>query len=391
MKTELITDLTVSALLEGFDYNETEEKGLYGMGGKLTIQPEYQRNYIYASGGRDEAVVQSVLRGHPIGILYFYASGPDHYEVLDGQQRITSLGRFLLNKFSIDPRSDRPRNFDALNDDQKKLFLNYKLLIYICQGTESEIKEWFRTINIAGIPLNEQELNNAAYSGPFVTAAKTEFSNSANTENQKRAHYMQGNVKRQDYLATALGWVAGRDQCSVCDYMQRHRRDTDIADLKSYFDVVLGWAATTFIGTAPEMSSLDWGDLYRRFNKQSYDPKELWQKVEQLQDDPYIENRKGIYEYLLGGEEQPQLLHVRIFSEAVKKRVYKEQTDKAKAKSISNCPDCAKETKGEKRTKIWSIKEMEADHVTPWSRGGLTDERNCEMLCQRHNRLKGNR
>src|SRR5574344_1393336 len=202
METQLRTDITVKDICEGFVYNELEGKGLFGLAGKLTIQPEYQRNYIYADGKKDVAVIDSILKGYPLGIIYFNKVSNDKFEVLDGQQRITSFGRYVTNKFSIQIDGN-DHIFDGLSKDQKEKILNTKLLIYECEGTESEIKEWFKTINIAGVPLNEQELLNALYSGGFVNAAKQVFSNSQNAEVQKWSHYVRGDVKRQDYLAEA--------------------------------------------------------------------------------------------------------------------------------------------------------------------------------------------
>ena len=207
MKTTLRTDITINDICKGFTYNELEGKGLYGLSGKLTIQPEYQRNYIYADGTRDVAVIESILKGYPLGILYFVKTGEETFEVLDGQQRITSFGRYVIGKFAV--KVDGMENyFSGLNEDLQQKILNTKLLIYECEGTETEIKEWFKTINIAGIPLNEQELLNAIYSGKFVTEAKREFSNSQNSNVQKWKAYVKGDVKRQDFLSCSLDWVS---------------------------------------------------------------------------------------------------------------------------------------------------------------------------------------
>lgn len=203
MKTELRTDITVEEICKGFQYSQLEGKGLFGLGGRLVIQPEYQRNYIYAEAKREEGVIDSLLKGYPIGLLYFVKAG-DRLEVLDGQQRITSVGRFVTEKFAIREPDGHERNFSSLAADKRAKILGTKLTIYVCEGTESEIKEWFRTINIAGIPLNEQELRNAIYSGPFVTAAKAEFSNSSKPVLQKWKAYVKGNEKRQDILEEAL-------------------------------------------------------------------------------------------------------------------------------------------------------------------------------------------
>jgi hypothetical protein len=237
MRTILRTDITIKAICDGFTFNMFESKGLYGLSGKLTIQPEYQRNYIYSDngGGKEAAVIRSILQAYPLGLMYFNTTGPDTYEVLDGQQRITSIGRFVTNKFAIHDAGSA-QYFSGLPDDKKKRILDAKLLIYECEGEESEIKEWFKTINIAGVPLNDQELLNAVYSGPFVTLAKEVFSNSQNSQNQKWAAYIKGSVNRQDFLACALDWVS---QGEVGTYMSQHRHDKNIHALQKYFDSVM--------------------------------------------------------------------------------------------------------------------------------------------------------
>src|SRR5690606_11984640 len=228
MNTKLQTEITVEDICDGFVYNELEGKGLFGLSGKLTIQPEYQRNYIYADGKRDVAVIESILKGYPIGLIYFNKVDDNNFEVLDGQQRITSIGRFVTNKFAIKDDNGNEQLFGGFALDKKNKILNTKLLIYECEGTESEIKEWFRTINIAGVPLNSQELLNAVYSGPFVTLGKEEFSNSKNANIQKWSAYISGSANRQDFLERALQWVS---KGNVSEYMSRHRNDNNITEL----------------------------------------------------------------------------------------------------------------------------------------------------------------
>jgi len=389
MKTTLRTDITVKDICEGFVYNELEGKGLFGLSGKLTIQPEYQRNYIYASdGGKKEiAVIESVLKGYPIGLIYFNKVAEDKFEVLDGQQRITSLGRFVTDKFAIFDQNGSPQYFSAMAADKRERILQTKLLIYECEGTESEIKEWFKTINIVGVPLNDQELLNAVYSGPFVTLAKAEFSNSQNANVQKWSAYIKGSANRQDFLERALDWVS---KGNIGEYMSRHRYDNNINELKTYFNTVIDWVATVFIDVKNEMRGLEWGRLYETYHKQSYDPKKVSEQVHKLYADPYIKNRRGIFEYILGGCVDTKLLEVRVFDEVTKKAVYEEQTARAKQKGESNCPLCALGHDANKN-KIWSFNEMDADHVSAWSKGGKSDIKNCQMLCKTHNRAKGNR
>jgi uncharacterized protein with ParB-like and HNH nuclease domain len=212
VKTALRIDIAVADICAGFVYNQLEGKGLFGLGGKLTIQPEYQRNYIYADrgGSKEQEVIHSLLKGYPLGLIYFNKVGEDKFEVLDGQQRITSIGRFVTNKFAI-MHNGNPMNFDSLPADQQAKLRDSKLLVYECEGTETDIKKWFETINIAGVPLSDQELLNAIYSGPFVTLAKAEFSNSQNANIQKWGAYIRGSANRQDFLERALDWVSKGD------------------------------------------------------------------------------------------------------------------------------------------------------------------------------------
>jgi len=389
MKTTLRTDITVKDICEGFVYNELEGKGLFGFSGKLTIQPEYQRNYIYASDGgkREIAVIESILKGYPIGLIYFNKVSDDNFEVLDGQQRITSFGRFVTNKFVIKDENGNEQLFGGFAVDKKTKILETKLLIYECEGTESEIKEWFKTINIAGVPLNNQELLNAVYSGQFVTLAKEEFSNSQNANIQKWNAYIKGSANRQDFLERAFEWVS---KGNIGNYMSHHRNDTNINELKTYFNCVIDWVSTVFIDVESEMRGLEWGRLYEEYHKKSYNPKKVSEQVKELYGDPYIKHRKGVFEYILGSSTDAKFLEVRVFDEATKKSVYTVQTTDAEKKSISNCPLCAIGHDSNK-TKIWKLTEMDADHVTAWSKGGATDIKNCQMLCKTHNRAKGNK
>ena len=379
---------TVEEICKGFTYNEAEGKGLFGLSGKLTIQPEYQRNYLYAeqNGAREIAVIESVLKGYPIGLLYFNKVDDEHLEVLDGQQRITSLGRFLKHKFAI-VLDGMEQYFEYMADDLKEKILKTELLVYECEGTESEIKEWFKTINIVGLPLEEQEILNAVYCGSFVNKAKEVFSNSQNANVNKWAAFLRGNVKRQAYLHTALEWVS---KGNVSGYMSLHRYDDNIREMQTYFDSVIDWASGVFQNVEKEMQGLPWGELYEKYHKQPYDPAQVAAKQRELYEDYYVKNKRGIYEYILGGCKDSKLLEVRCFDEPTKKSVYARQTAEAEKKGISNCPHCVLEN-GANKSKIWKLSEMDADHVTAWSKGGATDISNCQMLCQTHNRAKGNK
>ncbi len=387
METELKV-YTVKELCEGFSYSETDGKGLYGLAGKLTIQPEYQRNYLYSENKSEKevAVIDSVLKKHPLGLLYFNKLPDGRLEVLDGQQRITSLGRYLIGKFSVMKNGD-PYKFKTLNEDERQLIENTKLLVYICEGTETEIKEWFEIINIGGIVLNDQEKLNAIYSGPFVSAARKEFSNKEDARTQKWSCYISGSANRQEYLQEALRWVS---HDNIKNYMQEHRRDTNINELKLYFNDVISWIERTFDNVYPKMKGLNWGELYEKYHNNPYDHVEVSKKVKELYNDPCVKDNKNVFEYVLGGCKDTKLLNVRVFDENTKTRVYIRQTDEAKEKHISNCPLCAIGHDANKE-KIWTQKEMDADHVLAWSKGGATDESNCQMLCKTHNRAKGNR
>lgn len=387
MKTTLRTDITIQAICEGFVYNELEGKGLFGLSGKLTIQPEYQRNYIYADGKKDVAVIDSILKGYPLGLIYFNTVADNQFEVLDGQQRITSIGRFISNKFAIKDENDMEQYFGGLAKDKQDKILQTNLLIYECEGEESEIKQWFRTINIVGIPLNPQEILNAVFSGPFVTLAKEEFSNTQNSNIMKWSAYVSGSANRQEFLERALDWVS---KGKIDDYMSRHRYDDNINELKTYFNTVIDWLSGVFKNVENEMRGLEWGRLYETYKKQPYDPNLVSEQVKALYADPYVKNRKGIFEYILGGSVSTNLLDVRVFDEATKRISYEQQTEEAKTQEISNCPLCAIGHDSNK-TRIYALKDMDADHVTAWSKGGATDPNNCQMLCKTHNRAKGNR
>ncbi|MBO5570246.1 MAG: DUF262 domain-containing protein [Clostridia bacterium] len=388
MKTTLHTDWTVADVCKGFIFDKNENKGLFGLNGKLVIQPEFQRNYIYGDGKKDVAVVESLLRGYPLGLIYFVKNDDGMYEVLDGQQRITSFARFVNQswRFAVDWKG-KVRYMDSLDADDQDRIRNTPLTIYVCEGEPSEIQEWFEIINIAGVPLVKQELRNASYHGSFVTKARAEFSNTANSRMTRWKTYIKGDPKRQAVLETALDWVSDGN---IEDYMAKHRTDTDINELKNHFETVVDWIDSLFEYTGNEVCGLNWGKLYRIYHTKAYDKDHLTQRVDDLLADTQVTDRRGIFEYLLGGESNPVLLNIRVFDERTKKTVYDSQTRNAKKKNISNCPLCAVGHDANK-ARIWKINEMDADHVTAWSKGGATDISNCQMLCKTHNRAKGNR
>lgn len=393
METTLLTDLTVADICKGFTYSKVEARGLFGWGGKLIIQPEYQRHYIYDDGKHDVDVIYSLLKKYPLGLLYFVRRPDGMYEVLDGQQRITSFGRYVTGHFSIIDEDDkREKQFSALPEDKRNRILGSPLTIYVCEGTESEIKQWFETINIVGMKLTEQEKRNAIFSGKFVTEAKKVFSNSSNSNMKKWRSYIKGDPKRQEILEEALCWVskAEKDDRLIDRYMSEHRDNGDISELTDYFESVINWINSTFKDVESKMKGLEWGRLWRTYHHQGYDPDVLSKKIQRLLSDTQIEDQRGIWEYVLGGEQNTQLLDVRVFDPKTKEIVYRQQTATAKEKSESNCPLCAIGHDAN-RTKIWDLNDMDADHVTAWSKGGSTDIANCQMLCKTHNRAKGNR
>lgn len=388
MKTTLRTDWTVGDLCRGFIFDRNEGKGLFGLDGQLIIQPEYQRNYIYGDGKRDVAVVESLLKGYPLGLIYFVKNEDGMYEVLDGQQRITSFARFVNNSWPFAVEVDgKPRYFDSLDADQRHRIADAPLTIYVCEGEPSEIQEWFETINIAGVPLVKQELRNAAYHGPFVSIARGVFSNTSDSNMNRWQVYIKGDPKRQAILETALDWASEGD---IDGYMAAHRYDQSIDELKNRFDTIIDWVDSVFEYTGPEMRGQEWGRLYETYGKNPYSKAKIAERVEALLEDEQVGNKRGIIEYVLGGEKDTSLINVRVFDAKTKRAVYRRQTKEAEKRGISNCPLCALGNDGN-ATRIYLEKEMDADHVTAWSRGGATDEANCQMLCKTHNRAKGNR
>ena len=388
MKTTLHTDWTVGDVCKGFIYDRNENKGLFGLGGQLIIQPEYQRNYIYGDGKKDVAVVESLLKGYPLGLIYFVLNADGMYEVLDGQQRITSFARFVNGSwpFAVEWKG-KTRYIDSLDPDERQRIIDAPLTIYVCEGEPSEIQEWFETINIAGVPLVKQELRNASYHGPFVTRARAVFSNTGNANMNRWQTYVKGDPKRQAILETALDWVSGGD---IDGYMALHRHDTAIDELKNHFDTVIDWVDSVFEYTGSEMCGQEWGRLYRTYHTNAYSRDAVTERVERLLADPQVTNKRGVFEYVLGGERDTSLLNVRVFDERTKKAVYDRQTKAAMEREESNCPLCAVGHDNNAR-RIYRLTEMDADHVTAWSRGGATDPSNCQMLCKTHNKAKGNK
>lgn len=387
-----LREYTIRDIVSGFVYDELEGKGLYGLDGRLTIQPEYQRNYIYADKKLDKNVIHSLLAGNPLGLFYFNVTDDGHLEVLDGQQRITSIGRYLTGHFAVEDHEGLGQYFSGLPAETQKNILDTTILVYECEGTEASLMEWFKTINTAGVPLNNQEILNAVYSGSFVTAGKAFFSNSENALTQVWANYVKGSPKRQDYWKVALSWISGGDD-EISAYMSKHRHDTNITEVKNHFTNVIDWVKTNFQNQWNEMSSVHWGNLYNTYKDNTYDPELLDTRVSELYFDPYVTDKKGIWEFVLSGENSDltHLLNVRVFDTKTKNDTYARQTAEAYEKNVSNCPLCTLSGNESTRTFVHPQKNMDADHVQAWSRGGVTSPANCQMLCSTHNKAKGNR
>lgn len=393
MDPKLLTNVTIRELVKGFCFDKEENKGLYGLGGKLIIQPEYQRNYVYGNDNDKKAkeVILSLLKGFPIGLFYFRKRKDGYLDVLDGQQRITSIGRYVCppNEFSI-PIEDRWYKFPSLDKNLREKILNTEIVIYVFSGEESEVIDWFKTINISGTPLTEQEKRNAAYYGPFVSALREEYSNKNESRQSKWRAYVSGDPNRQELLENVLSWYCGGKD-KINSYLGAHRTENNIKPVQNYFESVINWIGSVFPGKPDsKMKGLPWNEYYEKYHKNHYNPDDVASEVNRLMSmpDDEVKVKKYIYEYILSGESIDVLpkLHIRLFPENIKKTVYYRQTETARKNHTSNCPDCAAQGKN----KLWDFKEMEADHATAWSKGGNTTIDNCVMLCKHHNRLKGN-
>ena len=358
MKIEL-KEITVRDLANGFEDNE--ENGVVGFGGKLDIRPPYQREFIYKDKQRD-AVIDTVTKTFPLNVMYWAVREDGGFEVIDGQQRTISLCQYVNGDFA-----HIMRYFHNLQEDEKEKILDYKLMVYICSGTDSEKLEWFRTINIAGEKLTEQELRNAVYSGSWVTNAKRYFSKNNCAAYGIGSDYLNGSPIRQDYLETAIKWISNGN---IEVYMSNHQHDQNASALWSYFQSVITWVETTFtVKRKKFMKGVDWGILYNEFKDELFDTDKLEIEIAKLVADDEVERKKGIYPYVLTRKEK--YLSLRAFTDTMKQKVYEKQ------KGI--CVICKEEFK---------ISEMEADHIDPWHSGGKTNEENCQMLCKEDNRRK---
>lgn len=349
------------------DYKDSGDEGVCGFGGRLDIRPAYQREFVYDDKKRN-AVIETVCKGFPLNTMYWAVAGDDAFEVMDGQQRTISVCQYVTGEFSVDIEGS-PRFFVNLTPDRKQQILDYELSIYLCDGTEDEKLKWFEIINVAGLELKPQELRNAIYTGPWLAHAKTWFSKRNAPAIALGGHLLNGTPNRQAYLETALDWMS---KGHIKDYMAAHQHDANANPLWTYFKNVIDWVNLTFPHYRSHMKGVAWGPLYDRFGNKQIDTGALEAEVTRLMRDEDVTKKSGIYDYVLSGDERA--LSIRAFTENMKREAFESQG--------GICPRCPPETGA------WTLAEMEADHITPWSKGGKTIAANCKMLCKQHNREK---
>ena len=354
-----LREIIIRDLVEA--YSDDGDGGVSGYGGRLDIRPPYQREFVYKDKQRD-AVIETIQQRFPLNVMYWSDSGDGKFEMIDGQQRTISICQYVKGGFSIGGLA-----FHNLQNDQKEAILNYKLMVYVCSGTDSEKLKWFETINIAGAVLTEQELRNAVYHGTWVSSAKRYFSRPGCPAREVGGKYLNGSAIRQDYLETAIKWINGGD---VKGYMSMHQLDSNAEPLWDHFRSVIEWTKSTFISYDKHMRGVDWGHLHNRFKDARLNASTLDKKVKKLMQDDDVTNKSGIYAYLLGRDER--YLNIRAFTQAMKTEAFGRQ------KRI--CRRCNKK---------FVIEDMDADHIDPWSKGGKTNADNCQMLCRPCNRRKG--
>lgn len=353
-----LRDISVRELTNG--YEDNDEAGVFGYDGKLDIRPPYQREFIYKDKQRD-AVIDTVTKGFPLNVMYWAVREDGNFEVIDGQQRTISLCQYVEGEFAFNGRY-----FHNLQNDEQDQILNYKLMVYLCSGTDSEKLKWFRTINIAGEELTNQELRNAVYSGPWVTDAKRYFSKNGCPAYGLGGDYLNGSAIRQEYLETTIKWISQDD---VEGYMAEHQHKPNATNLWLYFQSVINWVKATFPAYRREMKGVEWGRLYNLYEGQEFDSTQLEVEISRLMEDEDVTKKKGIYWYVLDGREKH--LNIRSFTKNQKREAYERQ------KGI--CAICGKH---------FEIDEMESDHITPWHEGGRTAADNCQLLCKEDNRRK---
>lgn len=359
MKIEL-HEVEIREVVDG--YVDSAEEGVYGYGGRLNIRPKYQREFIYKDDKRN-AVIDTIRKSFPLNVMYWVKNEDGTFEVMDGQQRTISFCQYVKGDFSIDNRA-----FHNLTDVEKKQILDYKLMIYFCEGNDKEKLDWFRIINIAGEKLTDQELRNAVYTGPWLSDAKLKFSKTGCAAYQLAKDYVNGSPIRQEILETAIKWISNGE---IEKYMSIHQHDPNANELWTYFLNVIEWVKLTFTNYRQEMRGIEWGSLYDRFKGKVFDTAKLEQEIQRLMMDDDVTNKKGIYYYVLTRQEKH--LNIRSFTESHRRAAFEKQGGK--------CALCGGE---------FELKDMHADHITPWSKEGKTEPSNCQMLCADCNRRKGN-
>ncbi len=353
-----LQEISIKELCEGYINND--EEGVVGYGGKLNIRPKYQREFVYKEKQRN-AVIETVRKNFPLNVMYWVKNADGSFEVLDGQQRSISICEYVEGNFSIDFQY-----FHNLTDDEQEQILDYKLMVYFCEGTDKEKLDWFKTINIAGEKLTDQELRNAVYTGTWLSDAKRYFSKTGCPAYQIGCNYMNGIAIRQDYLETAINWISNEN---IEGYMSKHQHEANANESWLYFQNVINWVKVVFPKYRKEMKGLPWGIWYNEYRHGKYNSEKLEQEVSRLMMDDDVSKKSGIYGYLLTGKEK--YLNIRAFTQAQKREQFEKQ------KGV--CPICKE---------VFSLDQMEADHITPWHEGGKTDIENCQMLCRECNRRK---
>ena len=373
-----LVHIKVRDLFNGYQDNGLD--GVVAYGGKLDVRPAYQREFVYKPE-QQQAVIDTVSKGYPLNVMYWADQGGGHYELIDGQQRTLSICTFLNNDFSCKGLFQIPQSlqFGSLTKDQQDKLLNYELTVYICDGNPSEKLEWFKTINIAGEELTDQELRNAVYAGSWVSDAKRYFSKTGCAAYGLGSKYLKGTAIRQDYLETVIYWYGDQamPKLDIEECMMKHQHEPKAQDLWDYFQRVIEWVETLFPTYRKEMKGLPWGIYYNRYHKNTYNPIALEQEIATLMADEDVTKKNGIYKYVLEkaiGNDDPSGLSIRAFSDSQKRTAYTQQG--------GICACCGKKCE---------YKEMEGDHITPWSKGGKTELTNLQMLCQACNRRKSNK
>ena len=369
-----LKNISVKDIFSG--YIDKGDDGVFAYDNRLSIRPPYQREFVYDLD-KAEAVVQTAIKGYPLNVMYWARTGEDSYEIMDGQQRTLSLMKFLDHQFQIH-LNGKSYYYDALPNDIYDSIMSYKLMVYVCEGSDSEKLAWFETVNIAGEKLTEQELRNISYTGPWLSDAKLHFSKRTCAAKHLADRYITGDPNRQELLEKALrGIVEAQGLKDITDYMAAHKSDPDADELWQYFQDVIYWISKTFPTYYPDMKGLDWCHLYNVYHNKKYNSSQLDNEVNMLRKDKEIQKKKGIYEFLLSKDSDPyagRLLNLRQFDDDVKETAYANQN--------GYCAVCHKH---------FEYSEMHGDHIVPWSKGGKTIPENCQMLCSHCNSIKSDK